>query len=139
MGESGARPEIEVAVTTDPFAVTEIYDRFLARESVATGTIVMHHGRVKSPGKVLPEFGRVSLDALVGNVVEGLRQIALDATWKFHLHQILILHRLGEALPGDDILLVICSSMTRRESFAACAWLVDEIKQEKLIALRELP
>ncbi len=139
MGESGNRPEIEVTVTTEPFAVTRLYGGFLEREENATGTIVMHHGRVRSPGKQLADFSRVSLDALVGDVNEGLRQIAIDATWKFHLHRILIRHRLGEARPGDDILLVICSSATRAQAFAACAWLVDEIKKEKLITLRELP
>ncbi len=139
MGEAGLKPDIEVGVTTEAFAVNEIYERFVGRESHATGTIVMHHGRVKTPGKVVPGFSRVSLDALVDDVNEALRDIARDATWKFHLHQILILHRLGNIGPGEDVLLVICSSMTRKESFAACAWIVDEIKKEKIIALRELP
>ena len=139
MGESGLKPDIEVAVTTDPFEVETLYARFAGREGLATGTTVMHHGRVKVPGKVVPDFSRVTLDALVDDVVEALRNIAVDATWKFHLQRIFILHRLGTVGPGDDVLLVICSSVTRREAFAACAWLVDEIKQEKFIALKEWP
>jgi molybdopterin synthase catalytic subunit len=139
MGETGRKTEIEVAVTTAPFAVNELYDDFVSREEPVTGTIVMHHGRVKVPGKVVVDFSRVTLDALVDDVVTALHQVAREATWKFHLHQIFIQHRLGEVGSGDDVLLVICSSATRREAFAACAWLVDEIKQEKIIALREWP
>jgi len=101
--------------------------------------VVIHHGRVKSPGKVLPDFRVVSLNALVDDVCEGLRTIAIDASWKFLLQRIYILHRLGEVCRGGDVLLVICSASTRTAAFEACAWIVDEIKKERLIALRELP
>lgn len=139
MGQVGKEADIEVAVATEPFAVADIYAQFAASESDAVGTMVMHHGRVKYPGKVLADFRLVSLDALVDDVCEGLRTIAIDASWKFLLQRIYILHRLGEVERGGDVLLVICSAATRGDAFKACAWIVDEIKKEQLIALRELP
>ncbi|MBN2809738.1 MAG: molybdenum cofactor biosynthesis protein MoaE [Deltaproteobacteria bacterium] len=139
MGRAVNEAYIEVALATEPFAVAEIYSRFLANECAATGTVVMHHGRVKYPGKVLPEFRSVTLEALVDDVSEGLRTIAIDASWNFLLHRIFLQHRLGAVERGGDVLLVICSAATRRDAFAGCAWIVDEIKKEQLIALRELP
>jgi molybdopterin synthase catalytic subunit len=139
MGQVGKEAEIEVAVATEKFAAAEIYEQFIAEESDAVGTVVIHHGRVKSPGKVLPDFRVVSLNALVDDVCEGLRTIAIDASWKFLLQRIYILHRLGEVRRGGDVLLVICSASTRTAAFEACAWIVDEIKKEQLIALNELP
>ncbi len=139
MGQVGKEADIEVALATDNFIVDEIYAQFVAGESDATGTVVMHHGRVKYPGKVLPDFRIVSLNALVDDVCSGLRNIAQDAGWKFLLHRIYILHRLGEVERGGDVLLVICSAATRNDAFKACAWIVDEIKKERLIALKELP
>ena len=139
MGQVGKEADIEVAVAADKFVVAEIYAQFAAGESDATGTIVMHHGRVKYPGKVLPDFRIVSLNALVDDVCAGLRNIALDASWKFLLQRIYILHRIGEVERGGDVLLVICSAATRGDAFNACAWIVDEIKKEQLIALQELP
>ncbi|HDS17129.1 MAG TPA: molybdenum cofactor biosynthesis protein MoaE [Proteobacteria bacterium] len=139
MGHAGLGPEIEAVVSAKPFSVAEQYARFIGRESVATGTVVMHHGRVKIPGKVLSEFAAVILEALVEDVVDGLRLIAGEAAWNFQLHRILVIHRLGRVGPGDDVLLVVCSAATRREAFAACSWLVDEIKKEHLIRLQELP
>jgi molybdopterin synthase catalytic subunit len=139
MGQIGKEAEIEVAVATERFAVAEIYDQFIAETDDAVGTVVIHHGRVKYPGKVLPDFRVVSLNALVDDVCEGLRTIAIDASWKFLLQRIYILHRLGEVDRGEDVLLVICSAATRVDAFKACAWIVDEIKKEQLIALRELP
>jgi len=139
MGQVVKEADIEVAVATERFAVADIYAQFAADESDAVGTMVMHHGRVKYPGKVLPDFRLVSLDALVDDVCEGLRTIAIDASWRFLLRRIYILHRLGEVERGGDVLLVICSAVTRVDAFKACAWIVDEIKKEQLIALRELP
>ena len=139
MGQIGKEARIEVAVATEPFSVGEIYSQFIEKESEATGTIVMHHGRVKYPGKVRPDFRVVNLDAQVDNICEGLRALAVDAAWNFFLHRISILHRLGTVERGGDVLLVICSSATRRDAFDACSWIVDEIKKERLIALRELP
>ena len=139
MGQVVNEAEIEVAVATEPFAVGEIYAQFIEKETDATGTVVMHHGCVKYPGKVLPDFRVVSLDALVGDVCEGLRTIGVDAAWNFLLHRIFIMHRLGTVERGSDVLLVICSAATRRCAFDACSWIVDEIKKERLIALRELP
>ncbi len=139
MGHVVNKADIEVAVGTEPFTVAEIYSKFIEKESVATGTVVMHHGSVKYPGKVLSDFRVVSLDALVDDVCEGLRTIAVDAAWHFILHRIIILHRLGLVERGGDVLLVICSAATRRDAFDACSWIVDEIKKEQLITLRELP
>ncbi len=139
MGQVGKEADVSVAVATEKFAVADIYAQFAASESFMVGTTVMHHGRVKYPGKVLADFRVVSLDALVDDVCEGLRTIALDASWKFLLQRIYILHRLGEVEVGGDVLLVICSAATRVEAFKACSWIVDEIKKEQIIALRELP
>jgi len=134
----GKEPDIEVAVAAEPFVVADIYSHFIEDESDATGTIVMHHGRVKYPGMVVADFRQVNLDALVDDVCEGLRTIAIEASWKFMLHRIYILHRLGAVERGDDVLLVICSAATRIDAFKACSWIVDEVKKEQLIALREL-
>ena len=139
MGEVSREVDIEVAVATESFAVAEIYAQFIENEDDATGTVVMHHGRVKYPGKELPDFRVVSLDALVDDVCEGLRSIGGEAAWNFPLHRIFILHGLGIVERGGDILLVICSAATRSDAFAACAWIVDEVKKEQLISLRELP
>lgn len=139
MGRVVNEAHIEAVLAAEPFAVAEIYSRFLENECAATGTVVMHHGLVKYPGKVLRDFRSVTLDALVDDVCEGMRTIAIDASWHFHMHRIFIQHRLGAVERGGDVLLVICSAATRRDAFAGCAWIVDEIKKEQLIALRELP
>ncbi|MBI5440623.1 MAG: hypothetical protein HY900_05345 [Deltaproteobacteria bacterium] len=41
--------------------VLELYQAFLDREDERSGTVVLHHGRVKRPGKQVPDFRSVEL------------------------------------------------------------------------------
>lgn len=115
------------------------YEEFLSREGDGNGTIVLHHGRVKRPGKQLASFSTVELKALVARVDEGLAEIARRAERDFGLSQVLIVHRLGRLEAGESILLVIVSAPTRKPCFEARAWIVDEIKKAELIGLVEQP
>ena len=117
----------------------ELYRAFLERETDTTGTVVLHHGRVKRPGKQVPEFSTVELKPLVSDVDDRLAALARSAEARFELNQVLIVHRLGAIGARDSVLLAIVSGKTRDRCFAACSWIVDEIKGEEFIELIELP
>lgn len=76
-------------------------------------------------------------ERLTGETQKELYAVGDRAGKKFHLQQIYINHRLGEAGPGDDILLVMVSAVDRVSAFSAAQWIVDEVKKEKIIVLRE--
>lgn len=116
-----------------------LYEAFLERETDASGTVVLHHGRVKRPGKAVADFSAVELRALVPDVEAALIAIARRAQADFGLNQVLVVHRLGRIGAGDGVLLAIVSGATRDRCFAACSWIVDEIKKEDFIQLVELP
>ena len=124
--------------TNEEFDHLGLYSSFLARETDATGTVVMHHGRVKRPGKKVPNFARVELRAAVEDVDGRLAALAEKARKKFDLNQVLVVHRLGLIGPGDSVLLAIVSGKTRDRCFAGCSWIVDMIKREEFIELVEL-
>jgi len=115
-----------------------LYESFLSLEGDCDGTVVLHHGRVKRPGKQIASFSAVELKALVPDVDECLAGVARRAERDFGLSQVLIVHRLGRLEARESILLVAVSAPTRRPGFEACAWIVDEIKKEGLIGLVEL-
>lgn len=123
----------------EPFDHLELYRAFLGRESDGSGTVVLHHGRVKRPGKRIADFSKVELRALVDDPDAGLASIARRAKETYGLNQVLVVHRLGSVGAGDTVLLAIVSGHTRDRCFAACSWIVDEIKKEELIGLMELP
>ncbi|RLB68724.1 MAG: molybdenum cofactor biosynthesis protein MoaE [Deltaproteobacteria bacterium] len=128
---------INAATTGQPIDAAGRYHEFLQRETESTGTIVMHHGRVKYPGKRVKAFHRVVLSPLVDDPDAALADIGRQAALSHHLHQVSIIHRLGVVGRGDDILLVVVSAATRKQAFAGCAFIVDEIKEEKIISLLE--
>jgi molybdopterin synthase catalytic subunit len=130
---------ITAYATKQPFDHLELYRTFLERETDSTGTVVLHHGRVKRPGKQVPGFSTVELKPLVSDVDGRLAAIARSAEEEFKLNQVLIVHRLGTIGACDSVLLAIVSGKTRDRCFAACSWIVDEIKREEFIKLIEHP
>jgi molybdopterin synthase catalytic subunit len=130
---------ITAHATQQPFDHLKLYSEFLDRETDATGTVVLHHGRVKRPGKQVPDFSSVELKPLVDDVDNRLAAIARSAKEKFKLNQALVVHRLGTIGACDSVLLAIVSGKTRDICFAACSWIVDEVKKEEFIKLIEHP
>lgn len=122
-----------------PFDHLELYRAFLERENDCTGTVVLHHGRVKRPGKQVPDFSAVELKPLTDDVDDRLASIARLAEEKFKLNQVLVVHRLGLIGACDSVFLAIVSGKTRDRCFQACSWIVDEVKKEEFIQLIEHP
>jgi molybdopterin synthase catalytic subunit len=121
------------------FDLVSILKKFEEQETTATGSIIIHRGKVKSPGKKIADLSYIMLEKRsAGSIHEELFEIGRRASRKFTIHQVYINHRLGRAQPGEDILLVIVSASDRGNAFAATQWIVDEIKKEKIITLTEM-
>ena len=59
-----------------------------------------------------------------------LTRIETQAVERFHLNGSLIIHRVGELKPGDNIVLVITCAPHRGDAFAACEFLMDYLKTQ---------
>ncbi len=130
---------IQAYCSDTEFNCLELYDRFLKQETDRTGTVVMHHGRVKRPGKQVPDFSCVDLQPLTKDADARLLALARKAADQFQLNQVLVVHRLGRINACDTVLFAVVSGTTRDRCFAACSWIVDEIKREEFIELIEQP
>ena len=131
---------IQTEVTKHNFGLGPIVNEFEKKETTLTGSLIIHKGKVKSPGKNILNLSHILLQMkkTEGNIRDELFKIGERAGHKFHLQQIYINHRLGQAQPGEDILLVIVSASDRINAFSAAQWIVDEIKKEKIITLTEI-
>ena len=128
---------IKASTTDEPFDLISCYHTFQQRETDAAGTVVIHHGKVKYPGKKIAAFRQVVLSPLLADPDAALAEVGRQATIIYDILQVCIIHRLGIVGRGDDVLLVIVSAAIRKQAFAACAWMVDEIKKENIIQLTE--
>lgn len=116
----------------------EILDSYNETEDPATGTVVVHAGRVKLPGKVKAGMSHVVLEPVTDDPVEGLRYTGEQAMKQFPINRVQIHHLLGKASPGENLLVVLTSATRRGPAFDACRWIVDEIKKEGIIQLVEI-
>lgn len=57
-----------------------------------------------------------------------LARIADTAVGRWSLADVLVLHRVGTLAPGDPIVLVAVWAARRAEAFAACRYIIDELK-----------
>ncbi|WP_149499259.1 molybdenum cofactor biosynthesis protein MoaE [Roseiconus lacunae] len=66
-----------------------------------------------------------------------LDRIATEATKRFRLTKVIVIHRLGEVPIGQVSVLVGCCSGHRPETFAALPWIMDGLKSNVPIWKRE--
>jgi len=64
-----------------------------------------------------------------GMAEEQLEKLRLEAMERHGLTDMKILHRSGELLPGDNIVLILAASEHRAAAFEAAAWCIAELKE----------
>ena len=57
-----------------------------------------------------------------------LDRLCDEALEKWDLVDCLVIHRFGDIKPGDAIVLTVAWSAHRKEAFAACSFLIEELK-----------
>ena len=76
------------------------------------------------PGKL----SAMTLEHYPGMTEKQLQQLETDALQRWPLDRVLIIHRYGRLLPGDQIVLCAATSAHREAAFEACAFLMDWLK-----------
>ena len=79
---------------------------------------------VAGPG----ELSAMTLEHYPGMTEKQLQQLEADALQRWPLDRVLIIHRHGRLLPGDQIVLCATTSAHREAAFAACTFLMDWLK-----------
>lgn len=70
----------------------------------------------------------MTLEHYPGMTENELAAVEAEAHARFSLQGTLIVHRVGELKPGDNIVLVIAASQHRQAAFAAAEFLMDYLK-----------
>ncbi len=74
------------------------------------------------------EIRSMTLEHYPGMTERSLTAIVDEAKRRWDLHDVLVIHRVGELKPTDQIVLVAVSSAHRGEAFAACHFVMDYLK-----------
>ena len=76
------------------------------------------------------DVSAMRLEHYPGMTQKQLERICSDAQQQWPLNHILLLHRVGDILPGDPIVLVSVWSAHRNASFEACRHIMETLKHE---------
>jgi molybdopterin synthase catalytic subunit len=74
------------------------------------------------------DVSAMTLEHYPGMTEKALADIETEARKRWPLDDVLIVHRYGRMLPGEDIVMVICCSSHREAAFDACRFLMDWLK-----------
>lgn len=91
------------------------------------GAVVTFTGRVRGEAKGRP-IASMTLEHYPGMTEQELARVEAEAQERWPLQASLIIHRIGELKPGDNIVLVITASAHRQAAFAAAEFLMDHLK-----------
>lgn len=131
MGGEGAsgRPAtraLEVRVQHEDFDVGAEITRLRAgRDQVGAVASFVGTVRASSGGAALDSM---TLEHYPGMTEASLAAIGREAAERWSIEASLVIHRIGELRPGDQIVLVVVLSRHRGDAFAACEFVMDYLK-----------
>jgi molybdopterin synthase catalytic subunit len=70
----------------------------------------------------------LELEAWPEFTIPEIEKIAEEARRRFALHDLAVIHRVGEIAAGEAIVLVMTAAAHRREAFEACDFMMDYLK-----------
>ena len=70
----------------------------------------------------------LTLEHYPGMTEKALARIADEAKSRWNVYDVLVIHRVGELKPTDQIVLVVVTGAHRGEAFAACEFIMDYLK-----------
>lgn len=121
-------------ITTEPLDVGTIARRIILPECGATVTL---DGYVRQFTK-----GRESLyleyEGYVPMALKEMEKLTAQAHEQFEIASIGIVHRLGKLEIGETSVVISVGSPHRRAAFAACEWLIKELKRTVPIWKKEV-
>ena len=71
---------------------------------------------------------KMTLEHYPGMTEKALEGIAAEAKRRWDVMDALIVHRVGELMPTDQIVLVVVTGAHRGEAFSACEFIMDYLK-----------
>lgn len=101
----------------------------LRRGDGAVGAVASFIGTVRDVNEG-SGVAAMTLEHYPGMTEKALESICAQAKSRFDVRDTLIIHRVGELRPTDQIVLVAVTSAHRGEAFAACQFIMDYLKTE---------
>lgn len=74
------------------------------------------------------DLDAMEIEHYPGMTEQAITKIAKDAVSRWNLGDVLVIHRYGRLLPGDQIMMVATAAPHRKDAFEAAEFLMDYLK-----------
>lgn len=123
-----------IKITGEPIDTMKV---ITAAESLKAGAVNVFIGTVRNESKGRP-VRWLEYEAYEAMAVSEIRKITDEATQRWNLTGCAVAHRTGTLKPNDIAVVVAVSCGHRKESFEACEWIIDTLKQTVPIFKKEV-
>ncbi len=80
----------------------------------------------------------MEIESYTDLAIQELDKIEKEALERFNIRSLDVIHRTGTLSVGDNILLIVCGAPHRKDAFAACEYMIDELKERVHVWKKEL-
>ena len=116
----------QISVQKKPFDIAAIQEEMRCANS-AIGAVVTFLGQMRDINEG-DQVSTMTLEHYPGMTEKALQAIVDEADQRWDLMGIRVIHRVGELMPLDPIVLVAVASAHRGEAFKACEFVIDYLK-----------
>jgi len=123
-----------IKITDKPIQIEEATK---AATALGSGAINVFVGTVRneSKGKTVRWL---EYEAFESMAVSEIKKITQQASEKWRIEGYAVIHRVGTLHPGDTAVVIAVSTPHRKESFEACQFIIDTIKERVPIFKKEV-
>lgn len=129
----------EVRIQRQDFDIGAEWAACRRRCGGATGAIVAFGGLVRDivHGESSSNVHGLHLEHYPGMTEASIEKIIAEAAKRWRLIDVLVIHRVGDLLPQEQIVLVLAASSHRPDAFAACEFIMDYLKTDAVFWKKE--
>lgn len=118
---------ITVSVRSEPFDPWQALAQHAGSRPGQSGATAVFVGSMRD-FNLDETVSAMTLEHYPGMTEKYLHKVCAEAGARWTLNNILVIHRVGALRPGDPIVLVAAWSAHRDAAFAACRYIIDELK-----------
>ena len=126
----------EIRVETADFDVAEEWAAMRTRLGGRAGAVVAFAGIVRDRAGT-DEVNGLFLEHYPGMTEASIGKILSKASDRWELIDAVVIHRVGELAPQDQIVLVLVAAPHRGDAFAACEFIMDYLKTDAVFWKKE--
>ena len=129
---------VTVRIQEEDFSLAREWEALRQRIGGAAGGIVAFAGLVRDRARAGEEVSRLFLEHYPGMTESSIERIIDRARERWPLQDVVVVHRVGDLEPGDQIVLVLAASAHRGAAFAGCEYIMDMLKTKAVFWKKEV-